>query len=105
MRFQKRILLNYFLLLVISVTVIAVLYWHASERRYASEEYAYLQTLAGQMTRQLELQYSSMEEAAESLLSDPDLLDDLKILATVPEGSSYRTDAEKNINIKLSGHL
>lgn len=102
MRFQKRILLNYFLLLVISVTVIAVLYWHASERRYASEEYAYLQTLAGQMTRQLELQYSSMEEAAESLLSDPDLLDDLKILATVPEGSSYRTDAEKNINIKLN---
>ena len=102
MRFQKRILLHYGIILFISVAVISVLHYQSTRKQSLSEEYSYLQTLASQMTRHLELQYSSMEEAAEALLSDPDMLDNLRILVTVPEESSYRQDAEKNINIKLN---
>lgn len=102
MRFQKRILLHYGIILFVSVAVISVLHYQSTRKQSLSEEYSYLQTLASQMTRHLELQYSSMEEAAEALLSDPDMLDNLRILATVPGESSYRQDAEKNINIKLN---
>lgn len=102
MRFQKRILLHYGIILFVSVAVISVLHYQSTRKQSLSEEYSYLQTLASQMTRHLELQYSSMEEAAEALLSDPDMLDNLRILVTVPEESSYRQDAEKNINIKLN---
>lgn len=102
MRFQKRILLHYGIILFVSVAVISVLHYQSTRKQSLSEEYSYLQTLASQMTRHLELQYSSMEEAAEALLSDPDMLDNLRILATVPGESSYHQDAEKNINIKLN---
>jgi len=102
MRFQKKILLNYVTVLSISVLVICVLYYRLSWKRYVSEEYAYLQTLNGQMTQQLELEYNSMQEAAESLLSDSRLLNDLNILATAPQGNTYRIEAEKEIAIKLN---
>lgn len=102
MRFQKKILINYVILLMTAAILFSALYYSASRKRYVSEEYAYLQTLAGQMAQQLELQYSSMEEAAEALLSDGALLTDLKMLSALPKGNSYRLEVEKNINIKLN---
>lgn len=102
MRFQKKILLNYVALLCISVMVICILYYHSSKKRYVAEEYSYLTTLTGQMMKQLELEYSSMQEATESLLSDPAILDNLKILSTVLNDNTYRLDAKKNINIRLN---
>lgn len=102
MRFQKKILLNYVVLLFISVVAICVVYYGSSRKRYVSEEYSYLRTLASQMMQQLELECSSMQEATESLLSDPAILDNMKILATVSEENNYRTDAEKKINIRLN---
>lgn len=102
MRFQKKILLNYIALLFISVAVICVLYYNSAKTRYESEEYSYLLTLAGQMSQQLELEYNSMQEATESLLSDPAILDNLKILATVRDNDNYRAEAAKKINIRLN---
>lgn len=102
MRFQKKILLNYVAFLFISVMVICVLYYHSSRKRYVAEEYSYLTTLTGQMMKQLELEYSSMQEATESLLSDPAILDNLKILSSVPKDNNYRLEAKKKINIRLN---
>lgn len=102
MRFQRKILLNYVLLLFISVVIIIVLYYNSSRKRYAEQEYSYLQTLSGQMMQQLEMEYRSMQEMTESLLSDPVILDNLKILATIYEDSDYRVEAKKKIMIRLN---
>ena len=101
MRFQKKLLLNYVLFLLVSVVIICVMYYHLSWQRFVSEEYSHLQALTGHMMQQLELQYSSMQEAAEYLLSDSELLNHLRILAAVPDKSPYRGEAEKEIRTKL----
>ena len=102
MRFQKKLLLNYVLFLLVSVVIICVMYYHLSWQRFVSEEYSHLQALTGHMMQQLELQYSSMQEAAEYLLSDSELLNHLRILAAVPDKSPYRGEAEKEIRTKLN---
>lgn len=102
MRFQKKLLLNYVRFLFISVAIISVIYYHLSWQRFVSEEHSHLQALTGQMVQQMELQYSSMQEAAEYLLSDAELLNHLRILSAVPEDSPYRGEAEKGISTKLN---
>ena len=102
MRFQKKLLLHYVLFLLVSVVIICVIYYHLSWQRFVSEEYSYLQDLTRQMVQQLELQYSSMQEAAEYLLSDSELLNHLRILTVIPGESPYRKQAEKGIQTKLN---
>lgn len=102
MRFQKKILIHYITFLAVSVAAITMVYCYSSWRRYESEEHSRLQAMAGQMVQQLELRYSSMEEAGEALLSDRELLDALRILNTVPADSSYREDAKKQVIVKLN---
>lgn len=102
MRFQKRILLSYAVLLAVAMIIMGIVYCRISWKHYMAEEISYLKTLNSQMMRQVELEYASMQEATESLLSDSAILDNLKILASVPEGNTYRAEAEKAISIRLN---
>lgn len=105
MRFQKRLLLNFVCLLLIAAVAVCALSFQASRQRYRAEEYSYLRTMSRQMAQQLELEYNSMLEVTESILSDSTvILDNLKTLARTGEGSSYRVNAEKNIETRMDAY-
>ena len=102
MRFQKKLLIHYVVFFAVSVTSVFLVYVYSSRKRYGSMEYARLQVMAGQMVQQMDLQYSSMEMAGEAILSE--LLEALRILKTVPEGSVYREEAKKQVTVRLNAY-
>ncbi len=104
MRFQKKLLIHYVVFFAVSVTSVFLVYVYSSRKRYGSMEYARLQVMAGQMVQQMDLQYSSMEMAGEAILSDGELLEALRILKTVPEGSVYREEAKKQVTVRLNAY-
>lgn len=101
MRFQKRLLLSYVLFLIISVVAVCTVSFRASWKQYRTEEYSYLKTMTGKMKQQFEMEYNSMLEVTESLLSDSAILDNLKILSSVQKGTNYRMNAEKKIDVRM----
>lgn len=105
MRFQKRLLLNYVGLLLAAVVSVCALSFQALWQRYKTEEYSYLRTMSRQMAQYMELEYSSMVEVTESILSDSTaILDNLKTLARTSGNSSYRVNAEKNIETRMDAY-
>lgn len=104
MRFQKRLLLNYVMILFISVVMICSISFYALWRHYVEEEYSYLRTISAQMLRQLDMEYNSMRGVTESLLSDSDILESLRILSQTEVGRSYRTEAEISLNVEMNAY-
>lgn len=104
MRFQKRLLRNYCLFLLIAVITVCTISFYALLRNYLAEEYSYLRTISAQILRQLDVEYNSMQGTTEALLSDAGILEDLRLLSRTEVGSAYRTEAEISLNVEMNAY-
>ena len=93
MGFQKRIWVSFVALLAAVALICGTVFVALVMRRYEQDEFATMQTLAQQSAAQLDQQIGLMQAAIDSILSDMEVLDNLKYLVNNRDRDLRHTQA------------
>ena len=102
MGFQKRIWVSFVALLAAVALICGTVFVALVMRRYEQDEFATMQTLAQQSAAQLDQQIGLMQAAIDSILSDMEVLDNLKYLVNNRDRDLRHTQALWEITVKLN---
>lgn len=108
MAVQKKIIWMYSLFVIILAAVLSAVFYSYTSKRYMEAEYENLQVLARKNMQQFDENIRQMEQIADYLLSDMDVLNAMEILGTVtpdsPQKKSYCQDAAEIIQSRLNAY-
>lgn len=83
MKFQKKIILVYAIFSMLITGIFGIVYYSLNVRQYKEREYANIRTVSNVKLQQMESTLEGMESSITYFLSDIDVLDALKKLATM----------------------
>ncbi len=106
MKFQKKLIMIYTVFGLIVTLFIAILYYALNSSRYKENEYNNLNSLSNMNMQQFENLLKNMESVSTYLLSDANILTELKSFATLKYGDSFQdvyfSNAGSTIRHKLN---
>lgn len=102
MGFRKRIWMSYVALLIVVAVVCTAAFAGILMRQYRQDEYSTMETLAQQISARMDQQITIMQAAIDSVLSDTEILNNIRYLVQKDEQGPYRVQLVDQIGIKLS---
>lgn len=107
MKFQKKIILVYTIFSVLITGIFGAAYYTLNVRQYKEREYGNIRTVSNVKLQQMEDTLESMESAITYVLSDIEVLDALKKLATLKTDSyadMYFSDSTATVRAKINSY-
>lgn len=107
MKFQKKIILVYTIFSVMITGIFSIAYYTLNVRQYKEREYGNIKTVSNVKLQQMEDTYESMESAITYVLSDIEVLNALKRLATMETDSyadMYFSDSTAAVRAKINSY-
>lgn len=107
MKFQKKIILVYTIFSVLITGIFGAAYYTLNVRQYKEREYGNIRTVSNVKLQQMEDMLESMESAITYVLSDIEVLDALKKLATLKTDSyadMYFSDSTATVRAKINSY-
>lgn len=107
MKFQKKIILVYMVFSILLMGIFSAAYYSLNVRQYKEREYGNIRTVANVKLQQMEDTYEGMESAITYVLSDIEVLEALKKLATLETDSyadMYFSDATATVRAKIHSY-
>lgn len=107
MKFQKKIILVYTIFSVLITGIFGTAYYTLNVRQYKEREYGNIRTVSNVKLQQMEDTLESMQSAITYVLSDIEVLDALKKLATLETDSyadMYFSDSTAAVRAKINSY-
>lgn len=107
MKFQKKIILVYTIFSVLITGIFGTAYYTLNVRQYKEREYGNIRTVSNVKLQQMEDTMESMQSAITYVLSDIEVLDALKKLATLETDSyadMYFSDSTAAVRAKINSY-
>lgn len=88
MRFQRKIAVIFSVFAVLAAIIVGVIYYYNESNEYRDNEYQNMNVSSKMVLQQVDDIIHKMEDVSDYILSDPDVLDAIKILADRPYSDS-----------------
>lgn len=87
MRFQKKITFVFLIFAVLTAIILGIIYYIYDSREYLNNEYANMNVSSKMVSQQVDDMIQKMVDISDYILSDPDVLDAIKILSGGTSGA------------------